>query len=70
LKAKIIAFPSAEFTPKPSPSLQVLKAPTDEPASSPFRGGGLRGLFWAAVIEGVLFAAAAGIVMTWHLLTH
>jgi hypothetical protein len=55
LDAKVVAFPPAHVLPKPSPStspsLGVLQMVPQEEGEESFRGGSLRGLFWALLLE-------------------
>jgi hypothetical protein len=67
---KIVAFPPADLLPKPSPSLKasVPDCASEESAADMFCGGGLRGLFWALLLEGAVIVVAAGVMMAWHVL--
>ena len=68
LDSKIVPFPTAELPPKDSHLQKTLAIPPEKPASGLFRGGGLRGLFWALLLEGGLVVLAAGAIVTWHIL--
>jgi hypothetical protein len=70
LDAKIVVFPAAELPRKPSPSLHVLESPPPDTAAGAFRGGGLRGLFWAVVLEVGILLAATGAVLALDVLRH
>lgn len=68
LDTKIVPFPTAELPPKASPLPRALVSLPEKPASGLFRGGGLRGLFWALLLEGGLVVLVAGVIVTWHIL--
>ncbi|HTW49799.1 MAG TPA: hypothetical protein VMD92_17715 [Acidobacteriaceae bacterium] len=61
LDAKVIVFPS-----KASPSLDVPRFAFSGADEGKFRGGSLRGLFWALLLEGAVIALAIGGLMAWH----
>jgi hypothetical protein len=70
LDAKIVAFPSAELVPKTSPvtppRLDVPRLVFRPEGEEKFRGGSLRGLFWALLVESAVIALAMGTVLAWH----
>jgi hypothetical protein len=76
LDVNLAAFPpTAALLPKSSPNPQVLESLPFE--SSPFEsspstchGGGLRGLFWALMLEGGVIILATGVIMAWRVLLH
>jgi hypothetical protein len=66
LDAKLVAFPSAEQSPKPFPSLEAPRIRPRGASEEKFRGGSLRGLFWALLLEGAVVALVIGMLMAWH----
>jgi hypothetical protein len=70
LSAKIETFPPAELLPDPSPNRQVREIRTGEAATDAPCGGGLRGLFWALLLEGGVVILAAGFMRAWQILRH
>jgi hypothetical protein len=68
--AKIVAFPPAELLAKPSPfpKASATNCPAEESAADIFRGGGLRGLFWALLLEGAVIIVASCAMVAWHVL--
>jgi hypothetical protein len=68
LHAKIVVFPSAELRQVPSARSEAASAALTRAPKNKFRGGGLRGLFWALVVEGALVVLSAAAVIAWHVL--
>jgi hypothetical protein len=70
LDAKIVAFPAPELVPRPSssPHASVAHCAPYETATDRFRGGSLRGLFWALVFEGAVVMMVVGAIVAWHML--
>jgi hypothetical protein len=70
LDAKIVVFPSAELAPKTCPAtppgLGIPRLVSRPEGEEKFRGGSLRGLFFALLVEGAVIAVAAGAVLAWH----
>jgi hypothetical protein len=70
LDAKIVTFPPAEHLPKPSPrsspDVGVPRMAPQEADGEKFRGGSLRGLFWALLLEAGMIALGIGAVLAWH----
>jgi hypothetical protein len=70
LDANIVAIPAVEVLPQSYPGSSCLASSPFEMTAGSAKGGSLRGLFWALMLETGVIILAIGVMMAWQVLRH